>query len=101
MKTRKNAIVPTEWFSTGCMSTPTASTPSYITAVQPSVVDISKRVCIDLKMLSKFMSLVPQEHSSPSGDIPVQWARVTTSTQESRRGLPKSSERGQHSDCSQ
>ena len=28
----------------------------YITAVQPSVVDISNNVCIARKMLSKFMS---------------------------------------------
>ena len=40
----------------GARSGDLASTPMYITAVQPSVVDISNRVCMALNTLSKFMS---------------------------------------------
>ena len=40
----------------GASSGDRESTPLYITAVQPSVVDISNNVCIARKMLSKFMS---------------------------------------------
>ena len=40
----------------GAISGDRASTPMYITAVHPSVVDISNRVCMALNTLSKFMS---------------------------------------------
>ena len=40
----------------GAISGDRESTPMYITAVHPSVVDISNRVCMALNTLSKFMS---------------------------------------------
>ena len=53
MKTMKKNAIAGLWSRSGASSGERESTPSYITAVHPSVVDISNSVRIALKMLSK------------------------------------------------